>query len=690
MPLAWAASSTASGTVPAAAASAVLPSAPASVPLSASTHAAASAAASPASSASASEPGFAPVAQGQTFTIRIEAPEDIRTFVDRYLELHKYQKVSDLDAVELQRLLDLSDTNIRQLLGTQGYFTPTITQKLEPASATPPAASASAPAAALPEVHITIDPGPKTTIGAVDLGFAGAIASAPTAARQLASARTRWSLPTGSPFTQTAWSTAKAETLQRLQNRRFPTARLVQSRAEVDPDTHTAHLVVDYDSGPLYRYGPLRIQGAQRYDPKIIERLVRLPVGSEYRQRDLLDAQQRLLDSGYYNSAFVTLDTDAHTDPAAAPVTAQVREAKLQRVVLGVGVSTDRGPGVTMDHTHNQLPGLGWRALTKLEVDKKLQTFSTSLLSPPDDGLWHWMTNATASHEHLTDHTQTTQQLKFGRTKTDREIDRTVYLAYDRSKADYTDGSRINAQALSANFIWTYRRFNSTTFPTRGYGVGIEIGGGMTLHPRRIPFTRVVGRYLGFLSLDDSLGQGLRDALPLPSQIKAAATGQAAAASDASDDLQRQAAAALRQRQRRNGELVFRIEGAGVYTKSDAVIPPNLLFLAGGDTTVRGYGYQELGVANANGIVVPGRYLVTGSVEYRRPIFRAGKRTSWDSVAYVDAGAVADAPSGLHPLRIGIGTGALYRSPVGPIQMSVAYGLYTHKLRLHLNLGFTF
>ena len=55
-----------------------------------------------------------------------------------------------------------------------------------------------------------------------------------------------------------------AETLQRLQNRRFPTARLVQSRAEVDPDTHTAHLVVDYDSGPLYRYGPLRIQGAQR------------------------------------------------------------------------------------------------------------------------------------------------------------------------------------------------------------------------------------------------------------------------------------------------------------------------------------------------------------------------------------------------------------------------------------------
>ena len=135
---------------------------------------------------------------------------------------------------------------------------------------------------------------------------------------------------------------------------------------------------------------------------------------------------------------------------------------------------------------------------------------------------------------------------------------------------------------------------------------------------------------------------------------------------------------------------MFRIEGAGVYTKSDAVIPPNLLFLAGGDTTVRGYGYQELGVTNANGIVVPGRYLVTGSVEYRRPIFRAGKRTSWDSVAYVDAGAVADAPSGLHPLRIGIGTGALYRSPVGPIQMSVAYGLYTHKLRLHLNLGFTF
>jgi translocation and assembly module TamA len=39
---------------------------------------------------------------------------------------------------------------------------------------------------------------------------------------------------------------------------------------------------------------------------------------------------------------------------------------------------------------------------------------------------------------------------------------------------------------------------------------------------------------------------------------------------------------------------------------------------------------------------------------------------------------------------VGVGAGVRWRSPVGPLQIDVAYGVATHQLRLHLSVGFTF
>ena len=634
--------------------------------------------------ATSEDPAFSPNTQGKSFDIRIESPDDdIRKLLDRHLELKRYQKVSDLDDAELRQLLSNSETNIRQLLGTQGYFTPTIRQELQ----APVAAGTAQAGGPLPEVVISVDPGPQTAVRQVGLHFAGAITDYPPALPQLGEIYNGWGLPLDDPFTQNAWSDAKTLALRGLQAERFPTARLADSQAVIDPDTSSASLRISYDSGPVYKYGPVQIKGAERYDRVIIERLTRVQPGADYRQRDMVDAQQRLLDSGYYTGAYVSVDTTPGSNPENAPVLVQVQEAKLQKLVFGLGFSTDRGPRISIDHTHNKEPVFGWRGINKLQVDKVRQAFSTSLLAPPDDRLWRWLANASVSREKFADQTQTTQQLRFGRTKLEKNIDRTYYLQYDHNNARFDDGTRQAAQALSANYVWTYRHFNSQTYPTSGYGIGLELGGGMTLQPQRTPFGRVSARYLGFLSLDEGLREGVGKALPLRQDLKAVATGNAEALS-AQPLLQAPTAASVLKR--RNGELVLRLEGAGVLAKQEAVIPHNLLFLTGGDATVRGYGYQDIGVEDANGIVSPGRYKVAGSLEYRRPLFLRGKPSDWDSVLYVDAGSVADRPQNLRPLKVGVGAGALWRSPVGPVQMSVAYGIQSRKVRLHMNLGFTF
>jgi len=90
-----------------------------------------------------------------------------------------------------------------------------------------------------------------------------------------------------------------------------------------------------------------------------------------------------------------------------------------------------------------------------------------------------------------------------------------------------------------------------------------------------------------------------------------------------------------------------------------------------------------------DGTTVPGRYLAVGSVEWQRPIYMDGRASDWESLLFVDSGAVADKPQDLS-FSTGVGVGARWRSPIGPFQISTAYGLQAKELRLHLSVGFVF
>ena len=139
----------------------------------------------------------------------------------------------------------------------------------------------------------------------------------------------------------------------------------------------------------------------------------------------------------------------------------------------------------------------------------------------------------------------------------------------------------------------------------------------------------------------------------------------------------------------RLGRLALRLQGGAVLAQQSAPIPDTQLFLTGGDNTVRGYGLRDIGVEQPDGSVTAGRYLAVASFEWQRPIWRQGVRTDWESVLFVDAGTVTNrtTPS---TARVGVGAGVRYNSPVGPLQLDLAYGVTPKRLRLHLNVGFSF
>lgn len=577
------------------------------------------------------------------FAVDVRAPDTVRGMLERHLELQRFRSLPDLHANELQRLLGAADANARELLGTLGYFAPTITVAL---TETPD--SKAAPRT----VVVTVEPGPQTRIASADITFTGDAPGntedARASLRQQQRVQRDWSLSPGLPFTQSAWDAAKTDGLRQLQARRHPAARIANSRAEIDADQHEAKLSVAYDPGPAYRFGPLRVQGSERYDPDGARRLARLPTGAVYDESELLDAQLRLASSGYYDAVFLTLDTES-TDPQAAPVVAQVREAPLQKLVFGPGFSTDSGARLSLEHIHNKLPGIGWRAVSKLSLDRETKLASTEWTALPDNNGWRWFAGGQVQREDTGDFETNSGRLRSGRSKSTKTIDRSYFLQYD-----YANSQGVNAPpsgtAVSINYGWTGRYFNNLTAPTRGHGVAVELGLGTTLRPERDPFVRTLVRWQSFFPagrVQDDAGQS------------------------------------------RNARIAVRTEAGAVLARDGAQVPVTQLFLTGGDTTVRGYGYRSIGARTDNGKLYGGRYLAVGSVEWQRPIVYRGAMTDWESTLFVDAGAVADRAGDLDP-RVGVGAGVRWRSPVGPLQADLAYGVKTKEVRLHLRLGFSF
>jgi translocation and assembly module TamA len=577
----------------------------------------------------------------QSFDIRIEAPKEVEQLLTRHLDLQRYRELTDLSDDELDRLQAVALKDAKQLLGTLGYFSPDIHILRQPSSTDDTTRV----------MHIQVDPGAPTVVSRVQIDFKGDIASNESTQRQRAEIQASWSIAEGQRFTQMAWDSAKQQVLRELTTTNYPTGHISEALADVDPDTHQAQLSITLDSGAVFRTGEMVIDGLQRYSTQLVHQLAGLTPGTPYRQTDLVTAQQRLTDSGYFDSAFVTLDTsDA---PQAARILVKLRETQLQKIVLGVGASTDSGPRLSAEHTYHQVRGIGWRAVTKAQMDRNDRALGTELTSPPDADSWRWVTSGLVQRQLLGSTDVTSQQLRGGRKQLSERIDRNIYMQYDRAQTvDSNTIDPVLAQSLSANYAFAVRYYDTLPFPAAGWGWGAEVGGGATLGSQSKAYARLLTRWQGFMAV------GAPDPQSKITQSSA-------------------------------GRLAMRASFGTVIAQEGTNLPSTQLFLAGGDNSVRGYGLHTIGVTLADGSTTAGQYMGTASLEWQRPIYIDARPSDWESTVFVDAGAVANALADLSP-KVGVGVGARWKSPVGPLQIDLAYGVDVRRLRLHMNLGFTF
>lgn len=616
----------------------------------------------PSETSTSTTTGSATAAPAPRFDIGLQAPEAIQAFLLRHLDLQRYRLLADLDAAELDRLVARTPDDLRSLLGTLGHFSPELTVRVAPPEG--------ADAAPLGTVHIGVEPGPLTRVTTQRVFFRGAIADDAAATAQREAIERAARLPEGEAFTQADWDQAKTRALRALTSERYPNGRLVNSLADIDASAQQAHLYIELDSGPARRLGAIHVRGAQRYDASQAENLARLAgvqPGADYSLERLQAAQTRILASGRYQSVLVTVEPE--DDTPELPVLVQLRERRLQKLQIGLGGSTDSGPRVSLEYTHQQVPGIGWQSDNRVQLERKDRLAQTVWTAPLDEHGWRWAASARWAQQIDDFYTTTSQRLRWGRAQEEAARDQGQYLQFDRARTAGTTarsaGPSQARSALSINQAWTWRRFNDPVFPESGQGLALELGAGVTLDGTRRPFFKTQVRWLTYWPLGAEM--------PLPAPAPGEARPVATDAGQGS----------------RLGRLALRLEGGAVTAKRDAALPDTQLFLAGGDASVRGYGLREIGVPRATGGVAPGRYLAVASFEWQRPLWRNGQRSPWEHVVFVDGGAVADRARDLRA-QWGVGTGVRYNSPVGPLQLDLAYGVQPRDWRLHLSVGFTF
>lgn len=418
-----------------------------------------------------------------------------------------------------------------------------------------------------------------------------------------------------------------------LLNDGFLRTKATTHRVEVSRKANTADIDLAWQSGPRMRFGPVHFSESQ-FPPEFLGRYVPWETGDFYSPDDLLAFQQRLIDADYFSTVTVQPDL-SNTQSIDVPVDVTLAPAKRSVYTATAYLSTDTGPGVRLAMTRRWLNRLGHKADVSLDNAQRLQAVATTYRIPlPGRNERSLNFGATYRDENTATSISRNTRVTANETRQWHGFTRTLGVQYVAGNFEIGDEQRYSTLLYGEGTL-SRKKANDFFFPRRGYSV--------TFGARFAPE--------GLLS-DTSFTQFTADAKW------------------------------IRQVARRQRILLRGTVGAMAVDDFDQ-LTPELRFFAGGDRSVRGFDYQELGSTDANGKVIGGQYLTVASAEYEYYFL-----PKWGAAVFVDAGDAFR--SSEFNLNIGAGIGVRWRSPVGILRLDFGVPVSSDlasNIRFHITVG---
>lgn len=539
-----------------------------------------------------------------------------------FLDIEKYKNDEELNSRWIKRLHEQAPQEIRDALQPYGYYKPEIQALLTESEGKWLAT-------------YTIEKGEPVIINSRDIQWTGEGATNPVFQKSIADHLQKAS----DLLIHKEHESAKSHFMNLALSNGYPKAKFIKSEWLVDLDTNSADLTLHMDTGPLYYFGDVRFK-QDFLDPELLQQYVTIKKGEAYSHEALLEFQQNLIASNYARE--VTIDPLFHeAGDQQLPLDVLMQPIAPHKFLFGLGYESDIGFRGSARWTDRLINRYGHHSDVYLKVSQKegiLQgQYNVPVLKPLTD---RWVSTASYEYEETPDTSSNTMELETAlvrRNLSDTRFYKGFILA---SHEQFTvgDDPKVTTNLLSLGGTMRFSDLESSMYPQNGHYLFADLRGAAETLLSDTSFSRIhlKGRYM--------LGLG------------------------------------------ENGRIDTRLEIGAAWVDDFSIYPTSLRFFAGGDSSVRGYGYESLGPTNDEGDGVGGKQVVTGSIQYDHRVSE-----SWVLAGFMDAGNAYN--DEIEKIFVGAGVGFRWLAPFGSLRVDIAYPVSEQPelgdWRFHIGFGAT-
>lgn len=533
---------------------------------------------------------------------------ELRRNVLAFLSLERYKNRDSLDEALLERLQERAEREAIAALRPFGYYEATASVDLQQSSS------------GNWRARIDLIPGKPVNIATITLAIEGEGREDPLFKELLRNP----GLQVGQRLNHGSYENLKNQLQRIASNHGYAEAKLLSHELIVDTGNYSAIVKLVMDTGPRYYFGTLGIEQRSIRD-ELLRRYLRFEEGKPFDTNQLLRSQFALDDSQYFANVEV-LAGEPDQASRSIPVSVIAEPNRRNRYSVGAGYATDSRARGSLSWENRRLNNRGHRFRAELKAAQVEQSFGANYLVPiGDPALERLGFELSYVRDELGDLDTRTTRFQPSITQVRGDWQRVGFIALDRVRT-ITDGSN-----------------------TR-----LKLEDSSTLLIPGVSFTSVPRGYLGEALFSRSLFAELRGSSP--------------ALGAAGDFVQIRLEAERVINFAAQWHVLFRGQVGATLVGEVQDLPGTERFFAGGDRSVRGFGFSELSPLNAEGARVGGRHLLAGSVELIRDLPR-----NFSLAVFFDVGNAVDEFN--DPLQYSVGLGLRFRLPVVTLGVDIAQPL---------------
>jgi translocation and assembly module TamA len=392
------------------------------------------------------------------------------------------------------------------------------------------------------------------------------------------------------------------------------------SELRIAPESARAEAVIEYDSGTRFAFGPVAItQDPDVIDEGLIDRFLEYSPGKPYTVAEVARLNQVLAQSGYFGQVDVRPRL-SEPEGDAIPVDIDLGPRKRHSFTAGLGFSTDEGIRGRANYSNQRMNRKGHRLSIGTKASMIEQSLSTQYRIPLGRPVTEWLAFQAGVRRQEVD------------TYDNLELQTGIELRQERFDISTQDDT---STMLVPGLRWTHTRTDDPIYPRRGHRLTLEVKGAADDLLSDTSFARAL------------LSAGWVAGTPF------------------------------------NSRILLRADVGGMWVDDFFALPPSARFFAGGDLSIRGYDFEELGPEDELGEVIGGIYLATAGIEYEQMITER-----WGAAVFVDAGNAFGGEGHSTGVKTSVGAGARWRSPIGPVRLDLAHPIDGGAtVRIHLRIG---